>query len=150
CSRYISEPGVINSSFSVDRFFALQDGRWMTATSTDILLFRPDTLNNLRKKPLPVEISGLKVFDKPMFIDSLLLRSDPVKLNYRQNFLTIEFATLLFSNPKQLKYHYLLSGVDRDWVPVDMNGSANYTNLSPGNYTFSVMAGDESDRGKAT
>ncbi|MBC7422330.1 MAG: histidine kinase [Ferruginibacter sp.] len=137
--RYNMEPGTINSSFNSNNFYALKDGTWLTASTTEIICFEP--AENLQKnKNEKVEITGLKIFDEAFFVDSLLQANKPVQLNYNQNFITVEFALLHFSNLQQTKYYYKLSDVNKDWVSTDNKSFASYTNLVPGNYIFSVKA----------
>ncbi len=142
--RYNMEPGVINSSFNSNNFYALKDGTWLTASTTEIICFEPAT-NLQNNKNDKVQIAGFKIFDDAFFIDSLLQANKPVQLSYKQNFITIEFALLLFSNLQQTKYYYKLTDVNKDWVSADSKNFASYTNLVPGNYTFSVKA--ENDLG---
>jgi len=147
---YWMEPGTIRSAFAFNDLYPLQDGRWLTSTTTEIIGFHPDSLNREGKEPLPVAITGLRLPDRSLFIDSFLLRKETIPLGYRQNFLTIEFASLRFANSRQVTYQYRLSGVDRDWVNADPSGTAGYTNLSPGNYLFQVRADDGSRQGSIT
>ena len=93
--------------------------------------------NNITTK---VEIAGFNIFDSTVFIDSFLAVRKPVQLNYKQNFLTIEFSVLSFSNLQQTGYYYRLSSVDKDWIYADTKKFASYTNLAPGEYVFSVKA----------
>ena len=111
----------------------------MTATSTEIICFKPND-SSLHNKNTKVQIAGFKIFDEPYFIDSLLSENQPVRLSFKQNFFTIDFATLNFSSTQQAKYYYKLSGVNKDWVSTDTKNSASYTNLGPGEYTFSVRS----------
>ena len=80
----------------------------------------------------------------------MLFTNRPVNLSYQQNFLTIEFALLNFSNPQQINYYYLLDDVDKDWVNAGTKNIASYTNLQPGKYIFSVRAGDGNDSTEVT
>jgi ligand-binding sensor domain-containing protein len=151
-NKYISytiAPGVINSTFQSSGFSTLQDGRWVINTYTEILCFYPDSLGVTGNVPFPAEITGLKLFDKPVFIDSFLFRNKPIRFSNNENFLTLEFAALYFSNRRQVKYFYKLSGIDRDWVSTNIP-SASYTNLGPGNYTFSVMTDNDGNKSEAT
>ena len=91
---------------------------------SEVVCFYPDTLNRKGYVSLSVEITGLKLFDKSIFIDAFLFRNEPLQFTYRQNFLTIEFATLNFSNIRQIKYYYKLSGIDQNWVDGDVSGEA--------------------------
>ncbi|MEP7106742.1 MAG: two-component regulator propeller domain-containing protein [Ferruginibacter sp.] len=142
--RFNIEPGTINSAFKSSEFYSLPDGRWLTATETEIICFHPQNIlpaNNKTK----VEITGFKIFDSALFIDSIPDSKKVIQLSYRQNFLTIEFSALSFSNLQHTKYYYLLSNVDNDWVVTDTKTFASYTNLQPGEYNFSVKT--ENDNG---
>ncbi|MDQ6755606.1 MAG: histidine kinase [Bacteroidota bacterium] len=135
---YNIEPGILNSSFVSDNFLMLHNNKWLTATSTEIISFSPDSLTRQSIYPNKVTITGFKIFDSPVFIDSFLSENKTIKLGYKQNFFSIEFAALNFSNILQTKYLYRLSGIDENWVKAGTKNFANYTNLEPGNYTFSV------------
>ncbi len=148
--RYSIEPGIINSAFKTTGFYTLQNGRWLTATSSEIISFDPQKEVSRLNKNGGIEITGFNVFDKPVPIDSLLYINEPVRLNYTQNFITIEFAFLNFSNLQQTEYNYKLSGVNNDWVNADTRNFASYTNLQPGSYVFSVKAGKGGTTAKTT
>ena len=142
--RYNIAPGILNAEFKPVHFYTLRNGNWLAATATEIISFNPK--NNISKKnsAAKVEITGFKIFDHAVPIDSLLDAGQPVHLSYKQNFLTIEFAQLNFSNMQQMDYSYLLDGVNKEWVNAGSKNYASYTNLSPGAYTFSVKADDGS------
>ena len=136
------DPGSINSEFKIASFYPLQDGQWLTATVAEMICFY--TRNNFSQKNrnAKVEITGFKVFNNDVSIDSFLETNKPVRLSYGQNFLSFEFALLDFSNQQQTNYYYRLNPVDKDWVTAGSKTFANYTNLEPGQYTFIVKAGD--------
>jgi ligand-binding sensor domain-containing protein/putative methionine-R-sulfoxide reductase with GAF domain len=140
--RFNIEPGIINSEFKSATFYPLQDGRWVACSSAEIICFY--TKNNFAAKntTAKLEITGFKVFDNNRSIDSLLDADKPVQLSFQQNFLTIEFALLDFSNLQQTNYYYRLNEVDKDWVSIGSKNFASYTNLEPGQYIFTVKAGD--------
>jgi sensor histidine kinase YesM len=135
--RYNMGPGVMNSSFYATGFYTLRDGTWLTASATEVIYFQPKTPVQYNRNE-KVEITGFKIFDHAIFIDSFLYQNKPVVLSYKQNFLTIEFALLNFYNLQQIKYQYRLSNVNADWVSTDTKNFASYTNLRPGEYIFSV------------
>lgn len=69
-------------------------------------------------------------------------------LNYDQNFFTLEFSALNYINPTQTYYRYQLTGIDyseREIRSSDGKGTATYTDLPPGTYTFRVQAADNSE-----
>lgn len=141
--RYNIDPGIINSSFKPATFYSLRDGRWLISTATEIICFDPDSLQKQHAGNLAVDITGFKIFDKDIFIDSLVYAGKPVKLSHKQNFLSIEFGALSYSGLQETKYYYQLSGINKDWVNAGSKRFANYTNLEPGEYTFRVKADEE-------
>ncbi|WP_332368455.1 ATP-binding protein [Spirosoma telluris] len=96
--------------------------------------FNPDSIRD-DTKPFPVYITKLNVLDK-----ARPLTSNPVVLHHDENFLSFEFAALAYVLPEQNQYAYQLIGVDKNWVQNGNRHVANYTNLSPGSYTFQVKA----------
>ncbi|WP_232793833.1 hybrid sensor histidine kinase/response regulator transcription factor [Siphonobacter sp. SORGH_AS_0500] len=72
-------------------------------------------------------------------IDQSLLTASEIRLAYKQNF-SIHFEALNFTVPEHNHYRYKLEGVDNQWVDAGKEHSAYYTNLSPGEYTFQVIA----------
>jgi ligand-binding sensor domain-containing protein/putative methionine-R-sulfoxide reductase with GAF domain len=146
--RYNIEPGTINTEFKNTSFYTLQDGRWLTATAAEIICFNPvidPASKNNAEKP---QITGFKIFDTPLQADSLLSSGKPVRLSYKQNFLTVEFALLNFSGMQQTDYFYRLQGVDKDWVNAGAKRFASYTNLEPGEYIFYVKTSIEDQPGR--
>lgn len=66
-----------------------------------------------------------------------LLRN--IELKHKENYFSIQFASLDFSHSIRDKYGYMLKGFNNEWITTDGNQrSATYTNLAPGHYTFMV------------
>ena len=63
-----------------------------------------------------------------------------IKLNYNDNLISFEFATLNFISTNANQYAYKLYGYDDNWIKAGNRTTAYYTKLSPGEYTFSVKA----------
>ncbi len=55
----------------------------------------------------------------------------------------IQYAALGYSAPEKMRFRYMLEGFDRDWIDAGARRFTYYTNLSPGNYRFRVVAGEE-------
>ena len=130
--------GMLHSAFMPTPIISLKDGNWASATSTEYVIFNPENLIKRNIKNKPVTISGLKIFENQFLIDSFLIKGLPVVLNHNQNFISIEFSPLTYNAVNTTKYAYKLSGIDENWVMADGSLSAEYTNLKPGEYTFSV------------
>ncbi len=54
--------------------------------------------------------------------------------------MAFHFTALSFIAPKKVQLRYRLEGYDKDWVESPGRRMAFYTNLSPGSYTFRVIA----------
>jgi len=67
-------------------------------------------------------------------------RTGLVELPYKLNALTFTYAGLWFVKPDANEYQIMLEGYDKEWSAWSHDNKHNYTNLSPGNYTFRVMA----------
>jgi ligand-binding sensor domain-containing protein len=147
---YSMEPGIINSSFIANKFYPLQDGQWLTFTPTEAISFFPGKAAYQDLHQPRIEITGFKLFDKPLFIDSLLFEKKSIRLSYKENFFTVEFAALNFSSLQQTNYYYRLGGIDKDWVNGGTKRFANYTDLQPGEYVFEVKAENANTTGDIT
>ena len=63
-----------------------------------------------------------------------------ILLTHNLNELTFHFTSLLFDRGNESQFAYKLSPGDPDWVQSGEIRQAHYTNLSPGQYTFTVKA----------
>lgn len=88
----------------------------------------------------PVWITGMKIFDKPVYFspDSSYLKN--IQLNYTDNFLTFEFTAIDFTKPEKSNFYFMLEGFDKNWINAGNRRFATYTNLEDGKYTFRVKA----------
>lgn len=137
-SPYNLQQGIVNSSFAAANFYPLQNEQWLTYTTTEAIIFNHNFSYNPKNIPLKTEITGFKLFNRPINIDSILAENKPINLSYKQNFFTIEFAALAFSGIDETNYFYRLDGVDKEWVNGGTKRFANYTDLKPGKYTFEI------------
>lgn len=138
--HYGIEDGILVNTFAdCLRFYKTKNGRLLLGYVGGFVSFNPDSIGS-KEAPANVTIEGLKVFDQYLPSDSLLGRSDSIYLSYRQNFITVEFASLSFLEPQRINYYYQLTTVDKDWVNAGNQRFASYANLSPGGYIFKVKS----------
>lgn len=67
-------------------------------------------------------------------------KQDVPAVERKENSYRFEFAAPYFEDEKKTKYQTYLEGFDSDWVDWNDNPFKEYTNLSPGTYTFHVRA----------
>jgi ligand-binding sensor domain-containing protein/signal transduction histidine kinase len=89
-----------------------------------------------------VLISSIKVFDKNINIEKMKL---PITLEYNQNYLEFEFATIDHSFSKKNLYKYKLKGFSDKWFDIKEHNKLTLTNLDGGDYTLYVKAGLSED-----
>ena len=63
-----------------------------------------------------------------------------LNLAYNNNYLTFNFIGITMSQPKKVKYQYMLEGIDKYWSPLTNKTSVPYGNIAAGTYTFKVKA----------
>ncbi len=129
---------MVKNALGSSWFYELSDGRWVTSTWAELVCFNPGDFNT-NPVDLDIQISGFKLFDEDIYIDSFISQKKPVLLNHNQNFFSIEFANLHFHDARTIHYYYRLSDVDPDWVHTE-TPIADYTDIKPGEYIFEVKA----------
>lgn len=59
-------------------------------------------------------------------------------LPYDQNYLTFHYSGLKYGEQSDLKYRYILEGLERQWSAFTKEEKVSYRNIPPGNYVFKV------------
>ncbi len=76
-----------------------------------------------------------------VILEQSIGETSEIKLKYKENSFSFEFAALHYASPKKNKFAYMLSGFDEDWIQTSSSKRfATYTNLGPGLYTLKVKA----------
>jgi diguanylate cyclase (GGDEF)-like protein len=111
-----------------------RDGAIWVATAKGVAVVQPDQLARYQLAPPDVVIEGVRVdglesTDK----QGLVLPPGTKKLE-------LDYVSLSYRTPEQIRYRYRLEGFDNNWVERNQLRNAQYTNLAPGRYTFKVSA----------
>ncbi len=109
------------------------DGRLWIATQTGTLWLDPAVVEKNSVAP-GVRVTALR--------HGVQVHRDPVniKLPAATKRLEIDYAALTFADQQRAQVKYRLQGFDQDWVHPGQRRQAFYTNLTPGNYRFELMA----------
>ncbi len=132
--NYDMHDGLQGNEFNAGAGVRLHDGRLMFGGVNGFNIFYPDSITGNHFNP-PIVINKVKIFEEER---GWYAGQEPLKLEYQENFLSFEFASLDYSQPQKNKYRYIMEGVDRDWVYAGNRRFASYTDLGPGRYTFRV------------
>ncbi len=112
--------------------FGTASGAWEFATQ-----FRID-----REEPVQLVLTDFSLFhqkigagDKP-WLREAIDHTSSIRLGYAENYFSVAFSSLNFSNPMQMAFEYKLQGYESNWHPAGSERLADYTDVNPGNYTF--------------
>ena len=116
-----------------------RDGRFWFPTSKGVTMIDP---NHIKKNTLPPSliIETLIVDGESVNIHANAWKKKPVELAPGKKRVEIYYTAVSFINPQKIKFKSMLKGYDSDWVDMGDARSTNYTGLSPGHYTFKMMA----------
>lgn len=138
-----TEDGITNSRFSEGASCLLADGRILLGTIENLISLDPAQISNTSFVPPRVEITGVKLFNQSLPVDSLM-KLPKVELGYQENALTFEFATLTYQTKYQVSYN--MKGLDHQWTTIPSSGQAVFSYLPPGEYVFNVGSPDAQGR----
>jgi PAS domain S-box-containing protein len=89
-----------------------------------------------------VEINYQKIdlsnYGEKNAVDSTII--DDIVFPYNMNNLTVSFSSLYYSNPLNIKFKYMLHGIDEYFSPFTSNDYVTYSSLSPGSYQFELIS----------
>ena len=148
--NYNTKDGLQSNEFNRNAFCKTRDGTLFFGGVNGFNYFNPGELQKntvapkvvitsfrIGNKPVNINDEG-KVLQKPVYL------TDKITLNYEDNMISFDFASMDFSQPEKNIYQYKLEGFDKQWIQSGTAHSATYTNLDPGTYTFYIK-GSNSD-----
>lgn len=147
-TTYSSSDGLSFGQFSQKSSIQLPENRLAFGTSRGLIIFQAE---DLIKAPSieKVVLCALMINNQEVLIStpSSPLTKDiadtyELLLTHDQNYLELEFSTMNFTNPLNIRYAYKLerSNQQAEWLILGSQNSVNLSNLDPGEYLFSVKA----------
>ena len=146
-TNYDNRYGLPSNQFNFKSFIKTSNGLLYFGTINGLCYFNPLSIKHQTQR-LPIHFTSFKLFNKTVESgDSPLLPKQidvtgSVNLKYWQNVFSIEYAAINFSNVKGSNYAYYLEGFEDKWNFTQDKNLVTYTNLSPGNYIFHLLAVD--------
>jgi ligand-binding sensor domain-containing protein/serine/threonine protein kinase len=135
--NYDNADGLQSNEFCSGAAFRARDGEMFFGGVKGFNSFRPERVVDSTYVP-PVVITGFRKFNQPATLDRAITETREIVVNWRDNFVTFEFASLCFTDPRKNRYAFKLEGFDADWIPAGTQRTATYTNLDGGTYVFRV------------
>lgn len=131
---FYSYNGFLNDTYS-RAACRLSDGRMAFGGAAGFDLFDPDAVN--RWSPANVVFTNFKGGERLLYADM----PDTVRLSYRNNSFSVDFAATEYAFVPALNYRYRLAGFDKEWIYMGaVLPQVKYTNLPGGDYRLEVEA----------
>jgi methyl-accepting chemotaxis protein len=145
--NYFESDGLQGNEFRHHVYYKNSEGRMFFGGQNGFNAFYPEEIVANPFVP-QIAFTNLKVLNKPVSVgqeinnDVILPKSindiDEIVFSHKNNVFSIEYAVLHYAQPLKNKYAYYLEGFEDDWIYVENQRSATYTNLNPGRYVFRV------------
>lgn len=149
--NYDVHDGLQSKEYNGGSFYKNRQGEMFFGGINGFNRFMPAEIQDNPIIP-PVVITDFKIFNQSVSIgdgnessefllEKSIAETDSIKISYREDAFSFEFAALHFVYPDKNQFAYMMEGFDKDWIyTVAKKRFANYTNLDPGKYTFRVKA----------
>ncbi len=141
--NYGVQDGLQGKEFNIGAYLKTRDGQMIFGGTDGFNAFYPGKILD-NTMPPQVQITSFKKFDRAVNLGKKIYFLNELELNYKDVFISFEFAALDFVNPGYNQYAYRLEGFDPDWILCGSRRYASYTNLDGGQYVFRVK-GSNSD-----
>jgi len=140
------DDGLQSNEFNTGAYFKNGNGELFFGGISGLTHFFPEQIKDNPFLP-PVALTGINVYNKNQnsksqtsFSKIPVFDKDTFRFTRKDNIITFEFAALDFSTPSKNQYAYKLENFNEDWIYINNNRSATFTNLPPGKYIFRVKA----------
>ncbi|MCK4568789.1 MAG: histidine kinase [Bacteroidales bacterium] len=134
--NYDINDGLQGNEFNGGAWFHAVDGEMFFGGMDGFNSFIPEEITLNEQAPRLVITSFKKLNEA---VEREFFDGDTIRLNYDDNFVSIGFSALDYTNPAKNKYAYILEEYDEEWNYRDAGRRiAEYTRVSPGSYVFRV------------
>ena len=130
---YSRKSGFVGIETKKNASFCDRQGNMWFGTVQGVTRYDPRMVSDIEMEPL-THIRNMQINYQPA---SLIPGQ---KLNYRQKNIVFDYNSICLRNPDAVRYMVMLEGADETWRPHTSQTRAIYPALSPGKYTFKVIA----------
>lgn len=144
-NKFNTSDGLQGMEFEANAYMKTSSGQMFLGGINGFNAFYPNEIKSNTYVP-PVYITGFEIFNKEVLpgegdspLEKDISFTKEIRLNYLQSSITFDFAALNYLAPENNRYGYRLSGFNNTFN-YTTGHTATYTNLDPGDYTFTVKA----------
>lgn len=140
--NYDINDGIQGYEFNLGAAYKSNDGQIFFGGMNGLNSFYPEDIQENQTIPRLV-VTKVRVYNKAL--PGTYFDGDTIVLTHDDNFFSVEFAALDYTNPVKNQYKYKLKNVTSEWIMTSAEKNvAEFTELSPGTYTF-LLQGSNSD-----
>jgi signal transduction histidine kinase/ligand-binding sensor domain-containing protein/DNA-binding response OmpR family regulator len=147
---YYANDGLQGNEFSKGAVCTDKNGEIFFGGVNGVTYFNPLEISDIVQQP-DIHITGFYLHNRSVkkgmtsgreeIIDRFIMDADRFYLSHNDNSFSIEFSSMEFGNPERITYMYTLN--DDRWVTLRPGiNRVSFSDLSPGDYRFSVRAKD--------
>ncbi|MDR0938291.1 MAG: response regulator [Mediterranea sp.] len=147
---YYANDGLQGNEFSKGAVYADNRGELFFGGVNGVTYFNPLEITDAAQPP-SIHITGFYLHNRSVkkgmmsgreaIVDRSVMEADRFNLSHSDNSFSIEFSTMEFGNPERITYMYALG--DERWITLRPGiNRVSFSDLSPGEYRFSVKAKD--------
>lgn len=130
--------GLIDLETNLNSAFIDSKNNLWFGTVAGLMKMNLDKNENLNSESLPlINLDNISVNFKQIDFDT---KVEGFTLSHKENNIMFSFDGIYLSNPKQLRFRYVLEGLSEEWSPLSKSGVFNFTNLAPGDYKLKVQS----------
>jgi len=147
---YTNKDGLQNNEFKRNAYFKANDEKLYFGGIDGLTYFYPHEIKE-NNTPPKVFLTNLNIYNHPInpgdtingevILKKSIMHTDTISISHKNNYFSIDFVALHYTNSNSNKYTYQLKGFDKNPIEVQHDHrSAYYTNLPAGKYLFEVNA----------
>jgi len=137
--NFDAHDGLQSNEFNQGAYLKASNGQMFFGGVNGFNSFMPQTIRKNPNRP-PVFITSIKLFNNEIESDTVFTFKKVLNLNYKDNFLSFEFAAMDYTSSEKNQYSCKMEGFDKDWIKLGNRRFVSYTNLDPGKYIFRIKA----------
>ena len=142
--HFDADDGLSRTNFNDGDLRMYPSGSISISAYNTFIWFHPDSLEVPLVAP-HVWLDGASVNGVPLRRDSTLNALPQLTLPHDSNYVDIRFSAIALTQRHRIALEYRLVGNSERWVRTEASGTAIFTGLPPGAYTFEVRAADLPD-----
>ena len=138
------QDGLASTEFNYGSVAKLNKNLYAFGGTGGVTIFNPSEVKDKNYTP-DLVFDEFSLFNKVIQpeeepLEKHINETKSIHLKHNQNSVEFKFTGISFSTPSKIKYSWKLEGFDKNWSKPTETNFANYTNLSPGEYSFKVKA----------